>query len=132
MKLASSGCASAMIDVSDGLSSDLGHLCDASVVGAKITLEMIPLSRALQSRKGLSREATEYALSSGEDYELLFTVPPSREKKLQTLMISARKIGVITKERPLLLIDAQGTGMSLRSTGYDHFSAAGSRKRTTK
>jgi len=60
-KLAQAGVASAMIDVSDGLSSDLGHICDESGVGAEIAAERIPLSKELRSAKGLRLPALAYA-----------------------------------------------------------------------
>lgn len=130
-KLAASGCASAMIDVSDGLSSDLGHLCEASRVGAEIALDRIPLSLPLQRMRGLSKEAVEYALSGGEDYELLFTVPPHREEMLQTIRIEATRIGIITKGRSLRIIDAQGRKRPFSPSGYDHFQVRVPEKRLT-
>jgi thiamine-monophosphate kinase len=120
-KLALSGLASAMIDVSDGLSSDLGHICEQSEVGAEIFSDRIPLSNELRSTKGLKRPALEYALSGGEDYELLFTVPPRKIKKLKTLQIAATEIGIITLDRSMRLIDERGQGRTLTATGYDHF-----------
>ena len=128
-KLAASGCASAMIDVSDGLSSDLGHICDESGVGAEIAEERIPLSKELRSAKGLRLPALAYALSGGEDYELLFTLPPAKRKKLRSLRIPVAEIGVITKGPERVLIDAQGRRTPLIPSGYDHFAGARAGKR---
>jgi len=120
-RLATARVASAMIDVSDGLSSDLGHLCAQSAVGAKVFAERIPLSMDLTSAKGLKQPPVGYALSGGEDYELLFTVPPGKIKKLKTMSIVATEIGIITRQRAVRLIDERGHGRPLTATGYDHF-----------
>ena len=78
-------CAHAMIDISDGLSSDLAHICDESGVGAHIIAEEIPFSRSLLAASDkLGKSPLYYALSGGEDYELLFTVPPAKAKKLRS------------------------------------------------
>jgi thiamine-monophosphate kinase len=120
-KLALSGVVSAMIDVSDGLSSDLGHLCAQSGVGAEIFADQVPLSRDLRSAKALTWLPIEYALSGGEDYELLFTVAPGKIKKLKAMRIAATEIGIITRQRAMWLIDERGQGKPLTATGYDHF-----------
>jgi thiamine-monophosphate kinase len=120
-KLALSGVASAMIDLSDGLSSDLAHICEESGVGAEVFAGQIPLSRALRSLKTLRRPALEYALSGGEDYELLFTVPPGKANKLKTLGIAAKQIGAVTRGRSVVLIGEDGRKAPLRPSGYDHF-----------
>ena len=110
-----------MIDVSDGLSSDLGHICAQSGVGAEIFAGRIPLSRELRSAKGLKRQPVEYALSGGEDYELLFTVPRGKIKKFSAMGIAATEIGIITRDRSMLLINERGRCRPLTATGYDHF-----------
>jgi thiamine-monophosphate kinase len=120
--LALSGCASAMIDVSDGLSSDLSHICEQSGVGAAIDETRIPLSPALRALEGILRlAAIDYALSGGEDYELLFTVPTGRLKKLAALKLPVTRIGVVTKGRGVLLVDAAGESRVLSMDGYNHF-----------
>ena len=87
-----------MIDVSDGLSSDLYRICEQSGVGAEIYAARVPLSDALiESSPALMKPALTYALSGGEDYELLFTLPASRAKKLRSLRIEATEIGRITR-----------------------------------
>jgi thiamine-monophosphate kinase len=122
--LALSNCANAMIDISDGLSSDLSHVCEQSRVGAVVHAEKIPLSPSLRSTESrLDAPALHYALSGGEDYELLFTVPPAKMKKLLSLDIVATEIGVITGD-PELLITREGTVKPLRPTGYNHFARA--------
>jgi thiamine-monophosphate kinase len=121
-KLARSGCASAMIDLSDGLSSDLLHICEQSGVGAEIIAGRAPVSRALCSIAGkLTKPAARYALSGGEDYELLFTVPPSRVKRLQALKLPLTDIGSITSGKTIVLVDGKGKKRPLPRSGYDHF-----------
>lgn len=118
-------CAHAMIDISDGFSSDLAHICDESGVGARIIAEDIPISRSLLAASGkLGKNPLYYALSGGEDYELLFTVPPAKMKKLRSLDIAATEIGVITGERRLLL-SCEGKTKPFRPTGYNHFKKSG-------
>lgn len=114
-------CAHAMIDISDGLSSDLAHLCDESEVGARIIAEDLPCSPSLRAASDdLGKTPLQYALSGGEDYELLFTVPPAKKKKLRSFPISATEIGVITEGRGLL-ISRGGKVKQFRPTGYAHF-----------
>jgi thiamine-monophosphate kinase len=120
-KLAKSGTASAMIDVSDGLSSDLGHICEQSRVGAEIIAANIPLSTSVMSLKTLERPALAYALSGGEDYELLFTVSPDKLRKFRSLRLDASEIGVITRGRAAAIIGGDGRKAPLRPSGYDHF-----------
>jgi thiamine-monophosphate kinase len=119
--------ASAMIDVSDGLSTDLSRLCAASGVGARIWADRIPCvtiptgrSKTL-ARSGLS--PLELALNGGEDYELLFTVRPSNLKRLARAPRSAEltQIGQIVRPRQLTLILGDGTEQPLVRGGWDPF-----------
>lgn len=125
--LAKKGIASAMIDLSDGLTSDLGHLADRSGVGAEVDWSRLPIAPSL--RRYASRSGTDpvrYAVDGGEDYELLFTVP---EKKIKTLekeigrgLIAARRIGVIReKKRGLTARELNGRLTRMAPGGYDHF-----------
>lgn len=125
-KLALSGCASAMIDLSDGLSSDLAHICEQSRVGADITADRIPLSPALRKMSGmLARPLLRYALSGGEDYELLFTVSPAKVKRLCSLKLPVTEIGSITSGATVSLVDPRGRKKPLPPSGYDHFRKGG-------
>ena len=120
--IARAGCANAMIDISDGLSSDLIHICEQSHVGAIVDIDKIPLSAALRkSADALKRSPIQYALSGGEDYELLLTVPPGKIKALHGLGITLTEIGEITRSRKRLIIDRHGEQKLLKSTGYKHF-----------
>jgi thiamine-monophosphate kinase len=121
-KLALSGCVSAMIDISDGLSSDLAHICEQSRVGAEIYADTIPLSRDILRETGrLKKSPLEYALSGGEDYELLFTASPAKINKLRSLRLSIIEIGKIIRGKDISLIDRTGKRTPLRPRGYDHF-----------
>jgi thiamine-monophosphate kinase len=120
--IADSGCASAMIDISDGLSSDLSHICSRSGVGADVLVDRIPLSRSLLKMSGkLSKPPLQYALAGGEDYELLFTVPQSRLTKLRSLKIPVTEIGMITAGKTVSAVDSAGKKRPLQPAGYDHF-----------
>lgn len=129
MVLSRSGCPSAMIDVSDGLSSDLFHICRQSGVGADISAEAIPRSKAFTVVAGrLSRPWPSQALSGGEDYELLFTVPPRRLAKLASLKLALTEIGVITRRPSILIADAKGKQSPCIPQGYDHFAGTAAKR----
>jgi thiamine-monophosphate kinase len=111
-----------MIDISDGLSSDLAHICEQSGVGAEIHSDRIPISPALMKLSGeLMMPVLHYALSGGEDYELLFTVPPGKINRLQSLHIPVTEIGAVKRGKAMMLIDDRGRKNTLQATGYDHF-----------
>ncbi len=121
-KIALSRCAHAMIDISDGLSSDLSHICEQSGVGALITAQKIPISPSLRKASHqLNKTPLHYALSGGEDYELLFTAPPGKIKKLLALGILMTEIGEITQTRKMLIMDGHKKKTLLKPTGYNHF-----------
>ncbi len=112
------GLASSMIDLSDGLSSDLSHLCQESGVGAEIHSASIP--RALV-RKPAREVPLELALHGGEDYELLFTSSKRIPAKIAGLSIS--EIGRVIRGRKLTLISAAGARKTLRPRGWENFRA---------
>ncbi len=112
--------ASAMIDLSDGLSVDLRHICQESRVGAEVWGECLPLSREV---KELFPSPTPLALHGGEDFELLFSVPRSRLKALQRLGRShpLYPIGRIVRGEAVMLISPRGRKSALPSRGWQHF-----------
>jgi thiamine-monophosphate kinase len=115
--------ASAAIDISDGLSIDLDRLCEASRAGARLMSPAIPIADSARALAApLGRDPLHLALHGGEDYELLFTVPASRERLVAGL--DAIFIGRITPAaRGLLICDARGRQRRLPPRGFDHFAA---------
>jgi len=119
--LAGRNLASAMIDLSDGLSVDLAHICEESRVGAEVEAARIPISAALAH---FARNPLEMALNGGEDYELLFTVRPSKAAAVEALAPEYRltRIGRIRPGRTVYLIAAGGKKKKpLQARGFEHF-----------
>ncbi len=106
--------ASAAIDISDGTLQDLGHLCAASGVGARVHADWLPLESAELAR-GLGLDPTSLALEGGDDYELLFT--SSQELGWAT------RIGVITREEAVHVLEPDGHPRRT-SRGFDHFAGS--------
>ena len=121
--LAESRLASAMMDLSDGLSTDLPRLCAASGVGARIETAKIPSVRLAKDELAGVRLPLELALHGGDDYELLFTVPRGKLKRIPHSQngTSLTAIGEITKDRTLLLVDSAGREAPLPNLGWDPF-----------
>ncbi|BCT87703.1 thiamine-phosphate kinase [Acinetobacter variabilis] len=114
------GLANSMIDVSDGLAQDLGHILKASQVGATLGLEKLPISPALQALNDEQR--WQYALAGGDDYELCFTISPQNYEKLlqKHLDVSISIIGSIQQQHGLTF-EKDGVDHSLQFNGYQHF-----------
>ena len=113
--------ASAMIDISDGLSVDLAHICEESGVGAEVEADRIPISAAL---KRFARDPLDMALNGGEDFELLFTVRPAKLAAVDTLARAhgLTRIGRITPGRMIRLVTPGKKTERLRPRGFEHFS----------
>ena len=105
--------ASAMIDTSDGLSTDLRHICDESGVGAAVEAAALPAAP--------SDDGRQFALHGGEDYELLFTAPPKKRIPGQIAGTPITRIGEITRGRQFKLLLPDGKSHPLQSGGWQHF-----------
>lgn len=119
--------ASAAMDLSDGLSSDLRHLCEASEVGAVLYEDKLPLSEELTRWSSqLENDNRHYALNSGEDYELLFTVPKEKKEAIIEQWPSdfppLSEIGeIVKKNQNITIVNSDGTRQPLALGGFDHF-----------
>jgi thiamine-monophosphate kinase len=110
------------IDISDGLISDLNHICRLSRVGARVEIDRVPV--APQVKANFGSRALEIALAGGEDFELLFTASAETIDKVKTAVscpvtvigeIIADEVGKVT------LIDRQGNPFRLGKAGWEHF-----------
>jgi len=112
--------ASAMIDISDGLSVDLVRLGEESGYGAEIHMEMLPVSPELRA---LQRRAYDFALNGGEDYQLLFSVAPEKVKILSRLKKkhAVTCIGKIIQTKGFYVIDRHGRRQRLLPQAWQHF-----------
>jgi thiamine-monophosphate kinase len=107
---------SSMIDLSDGLSTDLAHICAESRVGARIEEDLIPRATVGRPARGVSMDA---ALHGGEDYELLFTAPKLKRIPARILGVPITSIGEITRNRSITLLK-DGARCKLESRGWEH------------
>ena len=110
------------IDISDGLISDLNHICEASQVGARIEVDRVPVEPEVRASFG--DKALELALSGGEDYELLFTGNPEvigNVRKVASCPITVIGEIVADKEGGVVLVDSGGSTFHLNKGGWDHF-----------
>ena len=112
------GAVSAMIDTSDGLSTDLAHVCEESRVGAEIEAELIPRASV---GKPARKVDLQLALHGGEDYELLFTAPHGKRIPSRIAGIPITHIGHITRGRKVILRNRAGVGYELQPGGWEHF-----------
>lgn len=118
--------ASSAIDLSDGLSGDLRHLCEESRVGADVELDKIPISPACQAyARTIGVSPIRLALTGGEDYELLFTTPPHNCEKVKRQARSRgyriTRIGTIRPQRFGIQMTGDGWTQPMPSTSYEHF-----------
>jgi thiamine-monophosphate kinase len=115
------GVARAAIDISDGLVADLGHILEASGVGAELQADRLPLSAAARDLPG----ARAAALAGGDDYELLFTAPRKRRAEVAALArqldLPLTRIGAIRAASGLSMLDAAGREIEVAIRGWQHF-----------
>jgi len=111
--------ATASIDLSDGLSTDLAHLCRESGVGADISTAALPIHPLAQ--KAGSGRALEFALNGGEDYELLFAAPLSASVPRSIAGVGITRIGSLVPGSKISIADPSGHSRTLRPAGWEHF-----------
>ncbi|NOY63181.1 MAG: thiamine-phosphate kinase [Gammaproteobacteria bacterium] len=125
-----SAVATAAIDISDGLVADLGHVLQASKVGATLRVDQIPCSGAfveIIGKKSDNSDVERYqlALTAGDDYELCFTVPAARQHLLPPLFAAldcdCTLIGTIEARSGLRCVTADGAAVEIKQPGYNHF-----------
>jgi thiamine-monophosphate kinase len=119
------GVAQAMMDISDGLVGDLGHICETSGVGATIEAAALPLSPAARAVVAAEPERLLAALGGGDDYELLLTVPARKAAAIPMLAaetgVPLTHIGRIEAGKGVSVVDAAGKAMPVQVAGYRHF-----------
>jgi thiamine-monophosphate kinase len=125
--LRASGSLTSMIDLSDGLAGDLGHLCAESGVGAQIVAEALPLQAGVREVAAtLGEDPLELALRGGEDFELCCTARPGTLTPLldefrARFDIDLIRVGIMTLEHALRLVHADGSQVLLSPQAFDHF-----------
>ena len=118
-----------MIDISDGLVADLGHICEESKVGAEVQEDLLPISEDLLSlAEQYHLDVTECALTGGEDYALLVTVPPEDSRRLEELLqqktgTRPKAIGKIIAGSGVKCLTAAGKERCFKGGGFNHFTS---------
>jgi thiamine-monophosphate kinase len=128
LALAESGLVTAMIDVSDGLLADFGHIADLSAVGGTIHEDDLPLSVDFRAEFAPFTDLSRHlALSGGEDYELCFTSHPSNREKIAQLIkksgIEATPVGIVTTLPDVRTLRGDGSEYKPKTEGFNHFTA---------
>jgi thiamine-monophosphate kinase len=120
--LAASGLVHAMMDISDGIAGDIQHLARSSGVGIELeALPMLPETRELAL--SLDRDPTEFVMSGGEDYELMFTVAEADWPRIQSLIAdpTVTRIGTVTDQSRGVVVVGRDGRMPIKATGWTHF-----------
>ena len=122
--LALRGIATSAIDISDGLLADLGHILEASRIGAQIDLVKLPVSLPVSGYFG-QPAGMQCVLAGGDDYELCFTAHPARHAEVPgiaaKLKLPLTNIGTIVARQGCIVFDAAGNPLELERAGYEHF-----------
>jgi thiamine-monophosphate kinase len=126
--VANAGCATAMIDTSDGFLGDLGHICEESNVGAELFKEKLPVSEDLREAANvLHRDPYDFFLGESDDYELVITCRPGDVALLRSVIIQCcpvplTEVGKITNApREITLLLPNGDKRLVKPSGWDHF-----------
>lgn len=118
------GLANSLIDISDGLVAEIGHLAETDSLGAEIAAWQLPLSKELVKSAG-EDIAINMALFSGDDYELCFTADPADSGEIKALSdsidVPMTRIGVVTDGGEIVIRDSKGELMDFGDAGYEHF-----------
>ena len=112
-----------MMDLSDGLSSDLRRLCEASRVGALVKSQLLPAIRVTKPERKKGVDPLLLALHGGDDYELLFTVPKRKAGRLPRSVdgVAITRIGEVTQSREVMVTDGNGGSRVLEPRVWDPF-----------
>ena len=125
--VALSGFATAMIDISDGLVGDLGHICEESGAGANVIRNKLPFSRHMRNLiSPQGSDIYEMIIGESDDYELIITCGPDNTEKIRTAIaeisdVPVTEIGNITAPDGIKIISPDGVRHPVRSAGWDHF-----------
>jgi thiamine-monophosphate kinase len=119
------GLAHAMIDVSDGLVGDLGHICETSSVAASVELPLVPLSQGARELAAADPALLATLVTGGDDYELVFAAPPDADEEIVSLSrglkLPITRIGAIEAGAGVRVVDDQGRAVPLAKVGWRHF-----------
>lgn len=119
LSIAKSGFATSMIDSSDGFDKSVRFICQESKVGALIYSDKIPVSKSFKNFiSRLPLAASRFVLFGGEEYELIFTVPPGKKSYFKKRF---HEVGKITKSKKIIYLDSNNKKINLKDKGYDHF-----------